>query len=162
MYSTKSITTVRCRYVSNYHCRIRPEGILYEAERAERDMLSIGKFLVNFRKMQIMSPEASIDCQTASKIIWWPGSAQTRCESSVLLKAAPVAPAPTNNIDGFQCLLCANKYTYIHHVCLVPGTCACVSCSVVCSNTSALSNGCSPHVRSTLMFLGWLGFSSNG
>ena len=64
---------------------------------------------------------------------------------SVLLKAAPAAPAPTNDIDGFQCLLCANKYTYIH-VCLVPGTCACVSCSVVCSNTSALSNGCSPHV----------------
>ena len=36
--------------------------------------------------------------------------------SSVLLKAAPAdpaAPAPTNDIDGFQCLLCANKYTYI-------------------------------------------------
>ena len=28
---------------------------------------------------------------------------------------------------GFQCLLCANKYTYLHHVCLVPGTCARVS-----------------------------------
>ena len=94
----------------------------------------------------------------------------TKCKpnATVLLKAAPaapaapVAPAPTNDIDGFQCLLCANKYTYIHHVCLVPGTCACVSYSVVCSNSSALSDGCSPQVWSTLMFLGWLGFSSNG
>jgi len=33
--------------------------------------------------------------------------------------------------------------------------------SVLIGPTSALSDGCSPHVRSTLMFLGWLGFSSN-
>ena len=34
--------------------------------------------------------------------------------------------------------------------------------SVLIGPTSALTDGCSPHVRSTLMFLGWLGFSSNG
>ena len=33
--------------------------------------------------------------------------------------------------------------------------------SVLIGPTSALTDGCSPHVRSTLMFLGWLGFSSN-
>jgi len=29
------------------------------------------------------------------------------------------------------------------------------------TTTSALSDGCSPHVQSTLVFLVWLGFSSN-
>jgi len=61
--------------------------------------------------------------------VWWQWSVS--CFVCVAPRAFPTTAADN---DGFQCLLCANKYTYIHHVCLVPGTCARVSCSVVCSN----------------------------
>ena len=72
-------------------------------------------------------------------------------------KAPRAFPTTSADNDGFQCLLCANKYTYIQvRVPVFP-----VLSSVLIGPTSALSDGCSPHVRSTLMFLGWLGFSSN-
>ena len=60
--------------------------------------------------------------------VWWQS---VSCFVCVAPRAFPTTSADN---DGFQCLLCANKYTYIHHVCLVPGMCARVSCSVVCSN----------------------------